>query len=112
MWCHGVSLFERLDRFGEGVMVTMVDWTVDLLSKELGSERAAKQAAILDVGTGNGVLPLQFAKRGFLTVTGTLVIFHNVSTVLLVLKPCDSDYRHPLCAVLSCFASMLLYGRE
>ncbi|CAL8468136.1 g7675 [Coccomyxa elongata] len=55
--------------FGEDVMETMVDWTVDLLQKE--HPLLPLEAAILDVGTGNGVLPLELASHGFCNLTGS-----------------------------------------
>lgn len=50
-------------------METMVDWTIDLLQKE--HPLLPLEAAILDVGTGNGVLPLELASHGFCNLTGT-----------------------------------------
>lgn len=55
--------------FGEDVMETMVEWTADLLQKE--DQPLPSDAAILDVGTGNGVLPLELASCGFSNLTGT-----------------------------------------
>lgn len=51
-------------------MDTMLTWTTRLLSKHCGPEADAKQAAILDIGTGNGVLPLELAGQGYANVTG------------------------------------------
>lgn len=55
-------------RFGEDVMETMVTWTADLLRQHFPADYL--DVAILDVGTGNGVLPLQLASLGFTCVTG------------------------------------------
>lgn len=49
-------------------METMVSWTAELIKREFPS--ASSDVAILDVGTGNGVLPLQFASLGFTRLTG------------------------------------------
>ncbi|EIE20666.1 S-adenosyl-L-methionine-dependent methyltransferase [Coccomyxa subellipsoidea C-169] len=55
--------------FGEDVMDMMVGWTEELVHREYPSQ--ASDVAILDVGTGNGVLPLQLAHLGFTNLTGS-----------------------------------------
>lgn len=49
-------------------MDMMVGWTAKLVHREYPSQ--ASDVAILDVGTGNGVLPLQLANLGFTHLTG------------------------------------------
>ena len=53
-------------------MDTMVEWITQLLRRQCSSsgEGPPLDAAILDVGTGNGVLPLELARLGFTNVTG------------------------------------------
>ncbi len=55
-------------RFGEEVMHTMIDWLHVLLSQQHKND---KSIAILDVGTGNALLPLQLAKLGYSNLTGS-----------------------------------------
>lgn len=55
-------------RFGEDVMETMVGWTAELLHRERPSQPL--DAALLDVGTGNGVLPLSLVQLGFTNISG------------------------------------------
>ncbi|DBB10727.1 TPA: hypothetical protein ACH3X3_007218 [Trebouxia sp. C0006] len=54
--------------FGEEVMHTMVEWLHILLSQQHKNNKAI---AILDVGTGNALLPLQLAKLGYSNLTGS-----------------------------------------
>ena len=53
-------------------MDTMVEWITQLLRQHRSSsnEGLPLDASILDVGTGNGVLPLELARLGFTNVTG------------------------------------------
>lgn len=53
-------------------MDTMVEWTTQLLKQNCSDSGGALpvDAAVLDVGTGNGVLPLELARLGFTNVTG------------------------------------------
>ncbi len=51
-------------------MNTMLSWTSDLLCSQRGPWADPKQATILDIGTGNGVLPLELAALGYANVTG------------------------------------------
>ena len=84
-------------RFGEDVMETMVEWTADLLHQQRGNNDSmcgAKNAAILDVGTGNGVLPLELAQLGFANVTGA----HMVVCVLVQARQC----RYSGCCIPAC----------
>ena len=55
-------------RFGEEVMHTMIEWLHLLLSQQHKND---KSIAILDVGTGNALLPLQLAKLGYSNLTGS-----------------------------------------
>lgn len=75
--CHGMSC-----RFGEDVMDTMVAWTAGLLRRHSSSDCAPLDAAILDVGTGNGVLPLQLARQGYINVTGARHLPASLQTSL------------------------------
>ena len=66
-------------------METMVGWTADLLHQHSSSSSSSssssvcrKDAAILDVGTGNGVLPLELAHLGFTNITGAHMVFAAV----------------------------------
>ena len=56
-------------RFGEEVMEAMVQFTVTQIRAAFG-DTAEAEVSILDIGTGNGVLPLEFASQGFAKVTG------------------------------------------
>lgn len=58
-----------MPRFGEDVMETMLRFTTDQIRAGLG-DVAQAQVSILDIGTGNGVLPLELAALGFSRVTG------------------------------------------
>ena len=49
-------------------MHTMVEWLHLLLSQQHKNNKAI---AILDVGTGNALLPLQLAKLGYSNLTGS-----------------------------------------
>lgn len=49
-------------------MHTMVDWLHLLLSHQ---PKDGKTIPILDVGTGNALLPLQLAKLGYTNLTGS-----------------------------------------
>ena len=50
-------------------METMLHFTTDQIRAGLG-EVAQAEVSILDIGTGNGVLPLELAALGYSTVTG------------------------------------------
>ncbi len=50
-------------------METMLRFTTDQIRAGLG-DVAQAQVSILDIGTGNGVLPLELAALGFSRVTG------------------------------------------
>ncbi len=56
-------------RFGEDVMETMVQFTMTQIRAAFGDTLEA-DISILDIGTGNGVLPLELASQGFAKVTG------------------------------------------
>ena len=72
-----------MPRFGEDVMETMLHFTTDQIRAGLG-DVAQAQVSILDIGTGNGVLPLELASLGHSTVTGAR---HETDTVFLQLGP-------------------------
>jgi hypothetical protein len=72
-------------------METMVAWTAQLLCQHGGSGCTPLDAAILDVGTGNGVLPLQLARLGFTNVTGA-------QQTSLNLLPLAATCMHTCCA--------------
>ncbi|KAL0019582.1 hypothetical protein WJX79_001749 [Trebouxia sp. C0005] len=55
-------------RFGEEVMHTLIEWLHLLLSQHYKND---KSIAMLDVGTGNALLPLQLAKLGYSNLTGS-----------------------------------------
>ena len=50
-------------------METMLRFTADQIRAGLG-DVAQAQVRILDIGTGNGVLPLELASLGYSRVTG------------------------------------------
>ena len=50
-------------------MKTMMEFTTDQIRTGLGN-LAQAQVSILDIGTGNGVLPLELASLGYSNVTG------------------------------------------
>ncbi|KAA6428876.1 MAG: methyltransferase 10 [Trebouxia sp. A1-2] len=54
--------------FGEEVMHTLIEWLHLLLSQHYKND---KSIAMLDVGTGNALLPLQLAKLGYSNLTGS-----------------------------------------
>ena len=56
-------------RFGEDVTETMVHFTMTQIRAAFG-DAAEADVSILDIGTGNGVLPLELASQGFAKVTG------------------------------------------
>ena len=56
-------------RFGKDVMETMVQFTMTQIRAAFGDTPEA-EVSILDIGTGNGVLPLELASQGFAEVTG------------------------------------------
>ena len=56
-------------RFGEDVMETMLQFTVTQIRAAFGDTPEA-DVSILDIGTGNGVLPLELASQGFAKATG------------------------------------------
>ena len=58
-----------MPRFGEDVMETMLQFTADQIRADHG-DIAPAQVSILDIGTGNGVLPLELASLGYSKVTG------------------------------------------
>lgn len=55
-------------RFGANVMHTMVQWMHALLSQHSFTTTGT---CILDVGTGNALLPLELAKLGYTDLTGS-----------------------------------------
>ena len=55
-------------RFGAEVMHTMVSWLDTVLTEQSGGTRSI---SILDVGTGNALLPLELAKLGYIDLTGS-----------------------------------------
>lgn len=55
-------------RFGADVMHTMVQWVHALL---LQHSLSIISASILDVGTGNALMPLELAKLGYTDLTGS-----------------------------------------
>ena len=55
-------------RFGEDVMHTMVDWLHGILSRQNADHVRLR---IMDVGTGNALLPLQLHKLGYCNLTGS-----------------------------------------
>jgi 2-polyprenyl-3-methyl-5-hydroxy-6-metoxy-1,4-benzoquinol methylase len=57
-----------LYRFGQDVLEAMLDFISTLVES---TPQLALNMPILDVGTGNGVLPIHLAKRGFGHVTGS-----------------------------------------
>lgn len=61
-------MFFPMRRFGEDVLDAMLGFILSLVEAE---PHLAFDMPILDVGTGNGVLPVQLAKRGFTHVTGS-----------------------------------------
>ena len=68
-------------------MEMMVAWTSNLLCQHSsGSSCGHLGSAILDVGSGNGVLPLELARLGFTDVTGA-------RHVPAIRNPCTHD-RH------------------
>lgn len=50
-------------------METMLEFTAHQIKTGLG-DLAQAQISILDIGTGNGVLPLEMASLGYSDVTG------------------------------------------
>ena len=58
-----------MPRFGEDVMETMLEFTADQIRAGYG-DTSQSQVSILDIGTGNGVLPLELASLGYSKVTG------------------------------------------
>ncbi len=65
-----ILMITSLDaRFGEDVMETMVQFTITHIRAAFG-DAAEADISILDIGTGNGVLPLELASQGFVKVTG------------------------------------------
>lgn len=54
--------------FGAEVMHTMVSWLDTVLTEQSGGTRSI---SILDVGTGNALLPLELAKLGYIDLTGS-----------------------------------------
>ena len=56
-------------RFGKEVMKAMVQFIMTQIRAAFG-ETAEAEVSILDIGTGNGVLPLELASWGFAKVTG------------------------------------------
>ena len=103
--CADASMYWGV-RFGEDVMETMVDWTVDLLQKECPS--LPLEAAILDLGTGNGVLPLELASCGFGNLTGMGSSSHCQRCMVhftISIVPIISD---PATCVSLCWAVTLL----
>ena len=69
-------------RFGEDVMEAMLHFTADQIRTGLG-DVAQAQVSILDVGTGNGVLPLEMTSLGYSTVTGAR---HRTESLFLQLN--------------------------
>ena len=67
----GIEL-QSLHRFGEDTMATMLEWVTALLRQHRSGSGGGPplSAAILDVGTGNGVLPLELARLGYTNITG------------------------------------------
>ena len=55
-------------RFGADIMHTMVQWLHALL---LQHSLSTTSTSILDVGTGNALLPLELAKLGYTDLTGS-----------------------------------------
>ena len=55
-------------RFGADVMHTMVQWLHALL---LQHSLSTTSSSVLDVGTGNALLPLELAKLGYTDLTGS-----------------------------------------
>jgi len=62
-------LNKLLHRFGEDVMDTMLRFTVDQTTASF-RDKSQADLSILDIGTGNGVLPLELASLGHSRVTG------------------------------------------
>lgn len=67
---RGKSQFSiiTMHRFGEDVMNTMLRFTLAQIKAAFGD--AVAEVSVLDIGTGNGVLPLELASLGLCKLAG------------------------------------------
>ena len=85
-------------------METMVQFTMTQIRAAFG-DAAEADVSILDVGTGNGVLPLELASQGFAKVTGAE---HTSAPSLTRLASCD----HDAACSFTVFTQASLWGLE
>ena len=64
-------------------MHIMVDWLHKMLSKQITDHASVR---ILDIGTGNALLPLQLAKLGYSNLTGSDYSEQSIALAKLILQ--------------------------